>query len=182
MTGTPPDGSSATDAPARVQTRITVDDPQLMVRLLGSHDEILKLVERTVRSDVHVRGNEITISGAPADNAKAEQIFAELLELVRKGETLTPDAVRRTVGMLEQGGSERPAEVLTLNILSRRGRTIRRSASLRLSIKDALVTDVGARWNGVSGVERERRSSSTMLVERLLPIPAPPTSTMYWLG
>jgi phosphate starvation-inducible PhoH-like protein len=130
MTGTPPDGGHgaaelATDAPAHVQSRITVDDPQLMVRLLGSHDEILKLVERTVRSDIHVRGNEITISGTAADNAKAERIFAELLELVRKGETLTPDAVRRTVGMLEQGGTERPAEVLTLNILSRRGRTIR---------------------------------------------------------
>ncbi len=96
-----------------------------MVRLLGSNDEILKLVERTVSSDIHVRGNEITISGAPDDNAKAERIFAELLELVQKGETLTPDAVRRTVGMLEQGGTERPADVLTLNILSRRGRTIR---------------------------------------------------------
>ena len=46
-------------------------------------------------------------------------------ELIEKGETLTADSVRRTVGMLEQGTSERPADVLTLNILSRRGRTIR---------------------------------------------------------
>ena len=61
----------------------------------------------------------------PADNALAERIFGELLELIEKGETLTADAVRRTVGMLEQGTTERPAEVLTLNILSRRGRTIR---------------------------------------------------------
>src|SRR5690606_37631632 len=52
-------------------------------------------------------------------------IFAELIELVRRGETLTSDAVRRTVGMIEEGATERPAEVFTLNILSRRGRTIR---------------------------------------------------------
>ncbi|GAA1757763.1 PhoH family protein [Luedemannella helvata] len=108
-----------------MQTKITVDNPQQMVSLLGSNDEILRLIERTVASDVHVRGNEITISGAPADNALAERIFAELLELIEKGETLTTDAVRRTVGMLEEGTTERPAEVLTLNILSRRGRTIR---------------------------------------------------------
>ncbi|GAA1796203.1 PhoH family protein [Luedemannella flava] len=108
-----------------MQTKITVDNPQQMVSLLGSNDEILRLIERTVASDVHVRGNEITISGAPADNALAERIFAELLELIEKGETLTADAVRRTVGMLEEGTTERPAEVLTLNILSRRGRTIR---------------------------------------------------------
>jgi phosphate starvation-inducible PhoH-like protein len=119
MTGTPPPG------PPRVQTRITVPDSKIMVNLLGAGDEILRLVERSVESDVHVRGNEITITGAPADNALAERLFSELLELIEKGETLTTDAVRRTVGMLEQGTAERPAEVLTLNILSRRGRTIR---------------------------------------------------------
>ena len=109
----------------RVQTKITVPEPQIMVNLLGAGDEILRLVERSIASDVHVRGNEITITGSPADNALAERLFSELLELIEKGETLTTDAVRRTVGMLEQGVTERPAEVLTLNILSRRGRTIR---------------------------------------------------------
>jgi phosphate starvation-inducible protein PhoH and related proteins len=120
MTGSPPPA-----APTRVQTKITVSDPHAMVSLLGAGDEILRLIERSVASDVHVRGNEITLTGAPADNALAERVFGELLELIEKGETLTTDAVRRTVGMLSEGTSERPAEVLTLNILSRRGRTIR---------------------------------------------------------
>jgi phosphate starvation-inducible PhoH-like protein len=109
----------------RVQTKITVPETRIMVNLLGAGDEILRLVERSIASDVHVRGNEITLTGSPADNALAERLFTELLELIEKGETLTTDAVRRTVGMLEQGVTERPAEVLTLNILSRRGRTIR---------------------------------------------------------
>ena len=113
MTTSPPP-STATSMPvsgqrgARVQTKITVDDPQLMVNLLGPGDEILKLVEASLDSDIHVRGNEITISGAPADNALAERIFAELLELIEKGETLTADAVRRTVGMLKQGTERAP--------------------------------------------------------------------------
>jgi phosphate starvation-inducible PhoH-like protein len=96
-----------------------------MVSLLGAGDEILKLIEKSLNSDIHVRGNEITVSGNPADNALAERVFAELLELIQKGQTLTADAVRRTVGMLQEGTAERPAEVLTLNIISRRGRTIR---------------------------------------------------------
>src|SRR5204862_4292226 len=104
-------------------TKITVEDPHTMVGLLGAGDELLRLIERSVASDVHVRGNEITITGQPADNALTERIFTELLELIEKGETLTADAVRRTVGMLEEGTTERPAEVLTLNILFRRGRT-----------------------------------------------------------
>jgi phosphate starvation-inducible PhoH-like protein len=108
-----------------VRVKITVDDPHTMVKLLGARDEILRYVEREVASDVLVRGNEITITGKPSDNAHAERIFAELLELIDRGETLTEDAVRRTVGMISEGTVERPAEVLTLNILSRRGRTIR---------------------------------------------------------
>jgi phosphate starvation-inducible PhoH-like protein len=123
MTSTEP--LSGASGAARVQTRISVSDPKIMVNLLGAKDEILRLIERTLVSDVHVRGNEITITGAPADNALAERLFSELIELIEKGETLTVDAVRRTVAMLEQNTSERPAEVLTLNILSRRGRTIR---------------------------------------------------------
>jgi phosphate starvation-inducible protein PhoH and related proteins len=116
---------TASPGQARVQTKITVPEAQIMVNLLGAGDEILRLIEHSVASDVHVRGNEITITGSPADNALTERLFSELLELVEKGETLSPDAVRRTVGMLKQGTTERPAEVLTLNILSRRGRTIR---------------------------------------------------------
>ena len=125
MTSSSSNAAGTANRPARVQTKITVADPQHMVRLLGSHDEFLKVIERAVRSDIHVRGNEITISGDPADNATTERIFAELIELVERGETLTSDAVQRTVGMIEQGAAERPAEVFTLNILSRRGRTIR---------------------------------------------------------
>src|SRR2546429_392953 len=124
MTTTPPPGPAAAAGP-RVQTKITVADGQQMVNLLGARDDVLKLIERSLASDIHVRRNEITISGTPADNALAERVFAELLELVEKGETLPVDAVRRVVGMLQAGTAERPAEVLTLNILSRRGRTIR---------------------------------------------------------
>jgi phosphate starvation-inducible protein PhoH and related proteins len=121
----PPADAGPPHSSVRAQTRITVDDPHTMVHLLGAADETLKQVERSVASDIHVRGNEITITGKPSDNALAERVFTELLELIGKGETLTADAVRRIVGMLHDGSAERPAEVLTLNILSRRGRTIR---------------------------------------------------------
>jgi phosphate starvation-inducible PhoH-like protein len=117
--------SATSSSAAQVQTRISVSDPKIMVNLLGAKDEILRLIERTLASDVHVRGNEITVTGSPADNATAERLFSELIELIERGETLTVDSVRRTVSMLEENTSERPAEVLTLNILSRRGRTIR---------------------------------------------------------
>src|SRR5882757_5843925 len=116
-------GSSATGPAA--QTTLVVPENHSMVALLGSGDELLRLYEDILASDVLVRGNEITLTGVPADNAFAMRFFEELLALLERGETLTPDAVRRTVGIMTSGTSERPAEVLSLNILSRRGRTIR---------------------------------------------------------
>ena len=107
------------------QTKIVVPGSQAMVGLLGSRDELLRIIEEALASDIHVRGNEITISGDPADNALAVRLFEELLELVAAGQTLTADSIRHSLGMLQAGGAERPAEVLSLNILSRRGRTIR---------------------------------------------------------
>ena len=40
-----------------------------MVSLLGSGDELLRVIERAFDADIHVRGNEITITGAPAETA-----------------------------------------------------------------------------------------------------------------
>ncbi|MGY1770750.1 PhoH family protein [Blastococcus sp. SYSU D00813] len=115
----------AGSAPAPVRTTITVPESVSMVGLLGSGDELLRLVEAEVVADVHVRGNEISVTGQPADNAFAVRVFDELIALLGTGQALRPDSVRRVIGMLRSGGAERPAEVLSLDIISRRGRTIR---------------------------------------------------------
>ncbi len=109
----------------RVSTTVVIPGDQAMVALLGSRDELLRVLEQILDSDVHVRGNEITITGAAADNAIATRLIEQLLELVRAGETLTPDAVTRSHAMLTADSEARPADVLSLSILSRRGKTIR---------------------------------------------------------
>jgi phosphate starvation-inducible PhoH-like protein len=117
--------SDHTDSHVRVSTTVVVPGDQAMVALLGSRDEILRVLEQVLDSDVHVRGNEITITGAAADNAIATRLIEQLLELVRAGETLTADAVTRSHAMLTADSNARPADVLSLSILSRRGKTIR---------------------------------------------------------
>ena len=111
--------------PAIVTTKIVVPGAHSMVELLGSQDELLTVIEKAVASDVHVRGNEITLTGAATDNALAVRLFEELVSLLDRGQTLSSDAVERSLVMLQGAAGARPAEVLTLNILSGRGRTIR---------------------------------------------------------
>ena len=132
-----PDGLAT---PATVRTSITVPESVSMVALLGSGDELLRLVEEELTADVHVRGNEIAITGQPADNAFAVRVFDELIALLATGQALRPDSVRRVVAMLRAGGSERPAEVLSLDIISRRGRTIRPKTLNQKHYVDAIDT------------------------------------------
>jgi len=107
------------------QTRIVVPGAHSMVSLLGSRDELLRIIERAFDSDIHVRGNEITITGAAPENAVVVHLFEELIALLGSGTALTPDAVERSVAMLRNDANERPAEVLTLDIVSSRGKTVR---------------------------------------------------------
>ncbi|PKQ23691.1 MAG: phosphate starvation-inducible protein PhoH [Actinobacteria bacterium HGW-Actinobacteria-5] len=96
-----------------------------MVSVLGPRDEFLQILERELAADLHVRGNEITITGAPADVTTAADVLAELITIVRTGQGLAADTVERTLGMVTSDEAASAAEVLTQNILSSRGRTIR---------------------------------------------------------
>jgi len=119
---TPSETNADSDSPVRSSINVP---PDLVVGLLGSADENLRALERILAADIHVRGNALTLSGEPADVALAERVISELMAIVDSGQRLTPDAVRHSVAMLTGTGDESPAEVLTLDILSRRGKTIR---------------------------------------------------------
>src|SRR4051795_2611078 len=118
------DRRSAQGAPT-ASTRIVVPGAHSMVALLGSSDELLRLVERAFTCDIHVRGNEITISGEQSEVDLAARLLEELITLLERGDVPTADAVQRSLAMLRAQTEERPADVLSLNIISSRGRTIR---------------------------------------------------------
>ncbi|MCD4534520.1 PhoH family protein [Nocardioides sp. cx-169] len=124
MTDSSTDRNQTRDA---TQTRHTVVVPNSinMVSLLGPGDEHLALIERSFSADVHVRGNRITMIGDPGEVALAERLLDELVTIIRTGQGVTGETVERALSMLRAETTERPADVLSLNILSNRGRSIR---------------------------------------------------------
>lgn len=123
-------GAAPDDPNQPSESTLVVADERQMMGLLGSRDALLRLLEQGLVADIHVRGNRITLRGAATDVALAERTIRELLALQESGSVITPDTVRRTIGMLVEGpgrdpSAESPSAVLGLNILSRRGRTIR---------------------------------------------------------
>ncbi len=107
------------------QHTVTVPASIDMVGLLGPRDEFLAIIERDFAADVHARGNTITVTGDPSEAALVERLLDELVTMIRTGQGLSGEVVERAIGMLRTETQERPAEVLSLNILSNRGRTIR---------------------------------------------------------
>jgi phosphate starvation-inducible PhoH-like protein len=97
-----------------------------MVALLGAQDSNLRAIEAAFASvNITVRGNEITLRGPHDDCSKLENLFNELMVVIRSGNVLSVDAVKRAIEMLDHKPVDHPAEVLSLNIVSNRGRTIR---------------------------------------------------------
>ncbi len=116
-----------TDTQNTPGTRHTVVVPNSidMVSLLGPGDEHLAMLERAFDAELHVRGNRITLQGDPGEVALAERLLDELVTIIRTGQGISTETVERALGMLRAETTERPADVLSLNILSNRGRSIR---------------------------------------------------------
>ncbi len=103
---------------------IVIPASQPMVAVVGAGDELLTLLERLFPDvDILVRGNEITVKGEAEEVGLFEVLIAEMLAVLRTGQGMTAESLERSVALLREG--QRPAEVLSTNILSNRGKTIR---------------------------------------------------------
>jgi phosphate starvation-inducible PhoH-like protein len=110
-----------------------------MVAVVGPHDDNLRTIEAAFPSvNITVRGNEITLRGPHTDCANLENLFNELMVVIRSGNILNVDAVTRAIEMLEHEPVDHPAEVMSLNIVSNRGRTIRPKTANQKRYVDAI--------------------------------------------
>ncbi|MFW6599270.1 PhoH family protein [Propionibacteriaceae bacterium Y2011] len=97
-----------------------------MVNVLGARDEFLRILEKALAADIHVRGNEITLSGDAESVMHGTGVLNEMITVLRTGQGLSADVVERLIDMMgERSAEASPAEVLTQNIISSRGKTIR---------------------------------------------------------
>jgi phosphate starvation-inducible PhoH-like protein len=111
--------------PQSTQVNVLVPHNHSMVSLLGTRDELLKLVEGAFESAVFVRGNEITVTGERQDAERVARLFEELLRLLDRGTSLTPELVTRSIEMVQEGAAVRPSDVFDDAVLTTRGKSIK---------------------------------------------------------
>jgi phosphate starvation-inducible PhoH-like protein len=120
---------------ATTQVKILVPGNHLMVGLLGQRDELLRMVEDAFPVSIHVRGNEITVTGDEVEADRVGRLFEELVVLLERGHELDRENLGRSIEMLK--ADQRPTEVLGVEVV--RGRkTVRPKTSGQKRYVDAV--------------------------------------------
>ena len=111
-----------------------------MPALLGTRDAHLRRIEAAFPdTEIHVRGNEVSLSGAGA--AAVGHLLEELVLLLQRGEPLDDATIGRSIDMIR--ADERPSTVLTDDIMrSARGRSIRPKTAGQKRYIDAVRANV----------------------------------------
>jgi phosphate starvation-inducible PhoH-like protein len=125
-----------------VSTTVNVIVPgnHLMPGLLGQRDEHLRAVEDAFpATEIHVRGNEIAISGPAA--GEVAHLFEELVLLLQQGETIDRASLSRSIDMVR--AAERPSQILTDEVLrGAKGRTVRPKTAGQKRYVDAIRENI----------------------------------------
>ncbi|WP_370449043.1 PhoH family protein [Cryobacterium sp. Hb1] len=127
--------SAASDT---TELRFTIDGVA-MVRLLGPEDRYLSIIETAhPKVDVHVRGNEVTLSGTAGEVAAVRRLIEELQLALRTGHDLGETEVATSARMLAADSSVSPSAQLGAPILTARNKSIRAKSIGQKDYVDAI--------------------------------------------
>ncbi len=105
------------------QKTIQLGDNAEALALAGGHDANLKVLERELRCQVTLRGDQVRLSGSDADVEQATNVIGELLLVIRSGRPVDASAVESLVDIaVSENG--KPSEVYGDVVWSHRGRQI----------------------------------------------------------
>jgi phosphate starvation-inducible protein PhoH and related proteins len=123
-----------------VRTEVVLfDNSDQMVQSLGSHDEALRYIEEQFPAvNFHVRGNELSISGPANEVPRIMRLLHEVRGLVARGTVISPAVLQQLVALLRSQSLQNPVDVLTHDILSSRGKTIRPKTLNQKNYVDAI--------------------------------------------
>jgi phosphate starvation-inducible PhoH-like protein len=119
---------------------VTVDihvDGIAMVQLLGPQDRLLKTVERQYPGvRVLVRGNEVSLTGAERDVARAHALVDELVGMVKRGQDIGPADIPTSARILDE--DRKPSDTFGTPIVSSRGKSVRPKTDGQRAYVDAI--------------------------------------------
>ncbi|TCP53321.1 phosphate starvation-inducible PhoH-like protein [Tumebacillus sp. BK434] len=106
--------------------KLALQDNHEATQLFGPHDAHLKQIEGAFATKIHVRGVEITMTGAAEEIEVLESLFSVLLKLIRKGQVIKERDVAYAIKLAGTGSAEQLLELYNEEIaVTYKGKSIR---------------------------------------------------------
>ena len=86
-------------------------DNALVVELAGEHNANLRIIERALDVKIHLRGNQLTLQGAPHDVEVAARVLRELYGLLESGLPIYPSDVESAIQILSANDHTRLKDI-----------------------------------------------------------------------
>ncbi len=97
--------------PQRTSIQVVFDDNRLLQLLAGERNANLKIIETHLDVQVHLRGNQLTVSGARADVEVGERLLNELADLIRGGHPLYASDILFAIQILSDNINRRLRDI-----------------------------------------------------------------------
>ncbi len=95
----------------RASVQVAFDDNRLLQLLAGEQNAHLKIIERKLDVQIHLRGNQLTVTGPPADVEIGERLLRELADLIRDGYPLFESDILFAIQILSDNISRRLRDI-----------------------------------------------------------------------
>lgn len=135
-----------------IEKTMQMERVELMISIFGAFDENIKLIERALGVSVISRETELKISGEPDGVAVAERVFSALLEMARRGETVSAQTVQYVIGLAQEG---RESEVHTMGrdvlVITAKGKPVKAKTLGQKKYMEAIRTHTVTMGIGPAG-------------------------------
>jgi len=140
-------------SPVKQKLSINFEGRHSMAELIGSKDELLRLIERKYNVDIFVLGNDLEISGKSRNVKEVARLVEELALQINLGQKLSSQKVNDSIKIMEDKTNLQPHEVFKSNIIVNSGkkikpRTIGQKKYIEAIKKNTIVFGIGPAGTG----------------------------------
>ncbi|WP_134686910.1 PhoH family protein [Brevibacillus migulae] len=108
------------------EVKIQFSDANEALLLLGPHDVYLKQIEEKTTAKIFTRNDELVISGDKAEVDKLTELFDKLLQLIKRGITLSERDITYAMQLVERGEGDQLLELYEEEVArTQKGKLIR---------------------------------------------------------
>ena len=115
-------------------------DNRVAALLVGENDIHLRALEQLLDCDISLRGNQLTLEGAPSEVKRGEALVGELLVLLRSGQCLDRSTLELAASLsaTQDDWAKNLNQIVSDVILEHRGRRIRPKTKNQKAYVDAI--------------------------------------------